>query len=557
MPTFYYSLAILFALLLSPSNSENEDNSFSRLRMHPSKMFFSVSNVCLRLNEVHLFQRNLTEFEEIELMMQLNPFEIFDGRFNHHEFIVHNHPEDDMINWKNEQSATRFGGSTILVVPHLVHNNFHLHSDLFFPLLYDSLLSEMFYFKNVTSRLQNHYVHRLLRGRHLRNTKVEEQFVPKPHFQNVLQSNRSATTVLIFSGSMRLRPPVHLFNILHKIFSKVVIFEDVLSNHDHKIFRSSLCLDNLVWSRFRLPNAYHGHLGRFGENDELRGVGPLLRDWIYDSVLGREVNEKSMVDYKSFHQQDEEKKINKQEEESKATDGNDGKENTHSSNHVHANVVSVKKEFDYRPMYQSCLGDNSKKMRDFWIKHGDKSSSNTIVEKVPIRITLISRSCKVDSTSCPLRNPNCKRCVNNEEEIVSLLKTIFETVYVLDFSVSVGIEHILRVLRATDILFGIHGAGLGNSFYLRPDSFLVELKTDHGHQSLVFSNYASQHEFAYFASNVLSFASPTGIYLPPNYLVGLAHNLTEAFAQQCDTFNIHPQLWYKKRNQHSSLMVTA
>jgi hypothetical protein len=93
----------------------------------------------------------------------------------------------------------------------------------------------------------------------------------------------------------------------------------------------------------------------------------------------------------------------------------------------------------------------------------------------------------------------------------------------------------------------LHGAGLGNSFYLRPDTFLVELKTEHGYQSLVFSNYASQHEFAYFASNVLPFASSSGIYLPENYIHSLMRNLTLNFVHQCKSFNTFPQQWYVQR----------
>ncbi|TQB75216.1 hypothetical protein MPDQ_003469 [Monascus purpureus] len=98
-----------------------------------------------------------------------------------------------------------------------------------------------------------------------------------------------------------------------------------------------------------------------------------------------------------------------------------------------------------------------------------------------------------------------RRLINQEQHLASLRDALFNTtttttttagIKVVDFA-ALSFEEQLRVVRETDVLVGVHGAGLTHGMFLRPGSAMVEILPG-GLEHRGFRNLARQMGHRYF-----------------------------------------------------------
>ena len=68
----------------------------------------------------------------------------------------------------------------------------------------------------------------------------------------------------------------------------------------------------------------------------------------------------------------------------------------------------------------------------------------------------------------------------------------------------------LKIMAETDILLGMHGAGLAHAAYLQPGAMLVEIKDKHMREKKIFVNMASKQDVGYYLFDAAN-ASQDGI----------------------------------------------
>ncbi|CAE8586216.1 unnamed protein product, partial [Polarella glacialis] len=66
---------------------------------------------------------------------------------------------------------------------------------------------------------------------------------------------------------------------------------------------------------------------------------------------------------------------------------------------------------------------------------------------------------------------------------------------------------IVQSLLSADVLIGLHGAGLANALYARPDALLVELRGSYAADNRLFVNVAMLRNMPYYTANVVQFRS--------------------------------------------------
>ena len=115
--------------------------------------------------------------------------------------------------------------------------------------------------------------------------------------------------------------------------------------------------------------------------------------------------------------------------------------------------------------------NRAEKRATFWTRR------HTSREKKPV-LSFLSRS------------SNCsKRCITNEQGALVEFSKYFH-VNLLDFSTGLTTKQAMLYIMETDVLIGLHGAGLGFTSVLPYRAMVVELRSRYGERFLYFMNMA-------------------------------------------------------------------
>jgi Glycosyltransferase 61 len=101
---------------------------------------------------------------------------------------------------------------------------------------------------------------------------------------------------------------------------------------------------------------------------------------------------------------------------------------------------------------------------------------------------------------------NCLgRCITNELDVISYFSKYFH-VNILDFSRNLSTVQALDYIHQTDVLIGLHGAGLAYTAFLRDHAMLVELRGEYS--TRMFLNMASTMNIPYYAVSLQGCVGP-------------------------------------------------
>ena len=134
---------------------------------------------------------------------------------------------------------------------------------------------------------------------------------------------------------------------------------------------------------------------------------------------------------------------------------------------------------------------------------------------------------------------HCKhRCISNEKDFVVELSQFF-IVHVLDFEAGVTAEEAIAFIMNSDVLIGLHGAGLGYISYLPDRAMVVELKSKAHNVKKLFLNMASSINIPYYAVTLHCFdQAGTDVYtLPSDIVRSLSKEIADAHYQENISFS--------------------
>jgi len=130
------------------------------------------------------------------------------------------------------------------------------------------------------------------------------------------------------------------------------------------------------------------------------------------------------------------------------------------------------------------------------------------------------------------RKPSDKcdgRCITNKEAAVEQLSKYFE-VKMLDFSTGLTNEQALSYIMKTDVLVGLHGAGLAYIAFLPDQAMVVELRGEYSNR--MFINMASSVDVPCYAVSLVGCIGPgeNNVYtLPADTVESMATEIYDAY----------------------------
>jgi hypothetical protein len=138
-----------------------------------------------------------------------------------------------------------------------------------------------------------------------------------------------------------------------------------------------------------------------------------------------------------------------------------------------------------------------------------------------------------------------KRCIKNEREVYHQLSRLFQ-VRMLRFDKHVPEGPRMISIMESDILMGLHGAGLAYTSLLKKGAIIVEIKSMYGKEKTLFLNMAASLNISYFAVNLEKIGLDVGGQdvhrLPKECLRKLANDIYAAYQRErdfCLEENIH------------------
>ena len=131
------------------------------------------------------------------------------------------------------------------------------------------------------------------------------------------------------------------------------------------------------------------------------------------------------------------------------------------------------------------------------------------------------------------KNGSCAgRCVTNEKDAVAQLSKYFH-VNVLDFSAGLTTEQAMAYIMETDVLIGLHGAGLAYIAFLPDRAMVVELRGGYGNR--FFINMASSMNVPYYSMSLSGCVGPgeDDVYtLPVSTVLDMTEEIHSAFREE-------------------------
>jgi Glycosyltransferase 61 len=127
-------------------------------------------------------------------------------------------------------------------------------------------------------------------------------------------------------------------------------------------------------------------------------------------------------------------------------------------------------------------------------------------------------------------NENCEnRCIVNERDAIAELSKKFHVNF-LDFSTGLTTMQAMQYIQKTDVLVGLHGAGLAYTAFLPDGALLVELQGEYSNR--MFINMASSINIPYYAMALQSCIGPGTndvFMLPSTSLYTMAEEIYNAY----------------------------
>ena len=133
-----------------------------------------------------------------------------------------------------------------------------------------------------------------------------------------------------------------------------------------------------------------------------------------------------------------------------------------------------------------------------------------------------------------------RRCIKNEQDAVAELSKYFH-VNLVDFGAGVTTEQAVAFIKDTDVLIGLHGAGLGYTALLPDRAMVIELKSKFGKDKTMFLNMAASLNLPYYA---VALTCPrfgpgeSNVYtLPSDAMRVLAKQIFDAYLHEKESFS--------------------
>jgi len=153
-------------------------------------------------------------------------------------------------------------------------------------------------------------------------------------------------------------------------------------------------------------------------------------------------------------------------------------------------------------------------------------------QRAPDKLNRTKQRPKVTWIDRPCLGNTDSRCIRNEAQIISSLSSRFD-VEVLSFNRENARSHqlhkMLSIMSETDVLIGMHGAGLGHIAYLPPTAIVVEIKGNNNrHRLKIFLNMASKQDIGYYlfdAQKVATDRANPGVLLTDAHMHRFADDL--------------------------------
>jgi Glycosyltransferase 61 len=103
------------------------------------------------------------------------------------------------------------------------------------------------------------------------------------------------------------------------------------------------------------------------------------------------------------------------------------------------------------------------------------------------------------------------RCLQNAPDVMRYLSQRFNISF-LSFhpeqSRSEQLMNMLQQMASTDVLLGMHGAGLAHAAYLQPGTLMVEIKDDNMREKKLFLHMANKQDVGYYMYDAIPAARP-------------------------------------------------
>ena len=132
------------------------------------------------------------------------------------------------------------------------------------------------------------------------------------------------------------------------------------------------------------------------------------------------------------------------------------------------------------------------------------------------------------------------RCIKNEQDVVVVLSKYFR-VNLVDFGANVTTEQAVAYMKDTDVLIGLHGAGLAYTTLLPDRAMVIELRSSFGKGKTMFLNMAASLNLPYYAVNLTCPLFGPGlknVYTwPPNAMSVLARQILNAYLREKESFS--------------------
>lgn len=132
------------------------------------------------------------------------------------------------------------------------------------------------------------------------------------------------------------------------------------------------------------------------------------------------------------------------------------------------------------------------------------------------------------------------RCIKNEQDAVVELSKYFH-VRLVDFGAGVTTEQAVAIIKDTDVLIGLHGAGLGYTALLPDRAMVIELKSKFGKHKTMFLNMAASLNLPYYAvaltCPLFGPVESNEYTLPSDAMRVLAKQIFDAYLHEKDSFS--------------------
>eukprot|EP00960_Hanusia_phi_P021215 626672-Hanusia_phi.AAC.2 len=125
------------------------------------------------------------------------------------------------------------------------------------------------------------------------------------------------------------------------------------------------------------------------------------------------------------------------------------------------------------------------------------------------------------------------RCIVNEDAVLKGLRQKFDVIVLSFAGPGSTLEQTVRQIALTQVLAGMHGAGLAHAVFLRSGSLLVEIKDVSVREKKLFLNMASMQDIAYYMFDAFNeFRTGVGLIFQHRTIEQFRDDLWKAYLRE-------------------------